>query len=80
MPGAEEPLNTNQKVPAGRGAMSAGGFGVAWPNPARDEGDKGSLTKPRRDTSRLTALRVNGGLQRMAHLDFVPLSLLGRIV
>ena len=50
----------------------------SWPNLACDEGFKSSPTQPQRGGSRGTALSVNDGLQRAAHLDLLPLLILGR--
>ncbi len=49
----------------------------SWLNPACDEGIEGSLLKPQWDSSRRTKLGVNNGLEGEAHLDLVPLLLLG---
>ncbi len=56
------------------------GLRTARPSPSCDEGPKGPLTKPRAAGSRRTTLGVNNGLQRAAHLDLLPLSIVDRLV
>jgi hypothetical protein len=56
------------------------GLRTARPSPSCDEGLKGPLTKPRADGSRRTTLGVNNGIERAAHLDLLPLSIVDRLV
>jgi hypothetical protein len=61
----------------GEGRGGGSGFGIARPSPACDEAFKGPLTKPQTDGQQRTTLGVKISPQRAAHLDLLPLLLLG---
>jgi hypothetical protein len=75
--GMEERLHAKSKSPAGLRRRMGGGFSIARPNPACDDGFKGPLTKPQTDGSRRTALGAKIGCQRAANLDLDPILILG---
>ena len=56
------------------------GFGIARPSPTCDDGIKGPLTELQTDGSPRTPLGARNGLQRAAHLELLPLFLLGSSV
>jgi hypothetical protein len=82
--GTEERLNAESKLPEPQPAESGAPDVKGWIRhskaecPECDGGfEEGPLTEPQADGSRRTTLRVNSVLQRAAHLDLLPLLLLG---